>query len=91
MLGCRFILHARLGRVALAQQKQSLADDLAVIFAELEKKLSKKKVVFDTKLAIEHANSIIKQWLNTRAEAKYYQRIENEFTEAKEHHERFFS
>lgn len=71
------------GNMALAAQKQSLAEDLNIIFAELETKLSKKKVDYNVKLAIEHANSIIKQWLNSKADTKYYQRIEIELIEAK--------
>ena len=78
------------GNLALSVQKQSLADDLGVIFAELEAKLTKKKVDYNIKLAIEHANTIIKQWLNAKADASYYQRIENEFIEAKADFERFF-
>ncbi len=71
------------GNMALGAKKQSLADDLGVIFAELEMKLTKKKVDYNIKLAIEHANAFIKQWLDSTADAKYYQTIESELIEAK--------
>lgn len=78
------------GELPLGQQKQSLADDLSLIFAELETRLTKKKVDYQIKLAIEHANSIIKQWLSSTAEQKYYQKIENEFVQAKADHEKLW-
>lgn len=79
------------GNMALSAQKQSLADDLSIIFAELEAKLTKKKVDYNIKLAISHANTIIKQWLNTKADIIYYQWIEKEFIDATAHFERFFN
>jgi hypothetical protein len=72
------------GELPLAQQKQSLVDDMQIIFVELEKRLAKKKVDYQIKLAIEHANQIVTKWLTTKADASFYKKIEAEVADAVE-------
>jgi hypothetical protein len=76
------------GELTLAQQKQSLVDDLLIIFAELDARLTKKKVNYNIKLAIEHACIIINQWLNKNCDVSFYKKIEEEVAETKALHER---
>jgi hypothetical protein len=76
------------GELPLAQQKQSLVNDLQIIFTELETRLTKKKVDYHIKLAIQHANNILNQWLITKSDASFYKEIEADVAETKAAHER---
>ncbi len=78
------------GELPLQTQKQSLVDDLQVTFAEFEARLVKKKVDYNTQLAVQHANTILQKWLMTKADDVFYKKIQAEVDEAIELNHKVF-